>query len=286
MLAVEGRFAYSLLLGIFAAVNPCGFVMLPTYLMYFLGSEAQQTGSRRKSVERALVVSAATSAGFLTVFLIVGTIARLFTATIQDNAKYASLVIGLLLIVLGGFMLAGWKPPIVMPQLGGGEQRKRTVRSMFGFGVAYAVASIGCTIGFLISAIFGSFGTNGVASGVLSVVLYGVGMALVVTALTVTLAFASGGLLKVLRGGLRFMDRAAALFIILTGVYLTWYWYGAISERSGDAVTGKVESWQSDLTTYLQRQGVWKIGLILGLVVVAGIGYVLRSHQSSRVGDR
>ena len=30
---IEGDFAYSLLLGMLAAVNPCGFVLLPTYLI-------------------------------------------------------------------------------------------------------------------------------------------------------------------------------------------------------------------------------------------------------------
>jgi cytochrome c-type biogenesis protein len=280
--ALEGRFGYSLLLGMVAAVNPCGFVMLPAYLMYFLGLETQQKGSQRASVERALVVSAATSAGFLSVFLIVGTVSRVFTATILDNAKYASLVIGLLLIVMGGFMLTGWKPPIALPQVGGGKQRNRTIRSMFGFGVAYAIASIGCTIGFLIGAVFGSFGSKGVASGILSVVLYGAGMALIVTALTVTLAFASGSLLRVLRGGLRFMEKASAAFVMLTGLYLTWYWYGAINDRTNDSVTGKVDSWQGQLTTYLQRQGVWKLTLVFGLAVLAGIGYVIHSRQNAR----
>ena len=35
VLAIEGNFAYSFMLGILAAVNPCGFVLLPAYLLYF-----------------------------------------------------------------------------------------------------------------------------------------------------------------------------------------------------------------------------------------------------------
>jgi cytochrome c-type biogenesis protein len=37
VIALQGNFAYHLALGMFAAINPCGFVMLPAYLMYFLG---------------------------------------------------------------------------------------------------------------------------------------------------------------------------------------------------------------------------------------------------------
>ena len=32
----------------FAAVNPRGFVVLPAYLMYFLGLESQRTGADRQ----------------------------------------------------------------------------------------------------------------------------------------------------------------------------------------------------------------------------------------------
>lgn len=273
MIALEGRFAYSFLAGIFAAVNPCGFVLLPTYLMYFLGLEGSRPGTQRASIQRALTVSAATSAGFISVFVIVGTISRGFTTVIQDNAKYAALVIGIGLVILGCFMLAGWKPPFATPHFGAGKQRSQTIRSMFGFGVAYAVASIGCTIGILVSAIFSTFSSTGYASGVISLALYGAGMALLVTALTVTLAFASGGLLQVLRNGLKYMDRVAAGFIIVTGMYLTWYWYSNISDR-GTAST-KVDSWHDWLYNRLYELGVWKLAIILCAAVGAGVVYVL-----------
>ena len=48
----------SFLRGMIAAVNPCGFVLLPTYLVYFLGREAGRHDSQRASVRRALLVSA------------------------------------------------------------------------------------------------------------------------------------------------------------------------------------------------------------------------------------
>jgi thiol-disulfide isomerase/thioredoxin len=39
VIALEGDFAYSFILGVLAAVNPCGFILLPTYLLYYLGTE-------------------------------------------------------------------------------------------------------------------------------------------------------------------------------------------------------------------------------------------------------
>jgi cytochrome c-type biogenesis protein len=281
VIALDGNFAYSFLLGMFAAVNPCGFVMLPAYLMYFLGLESQRTGAdrQRASVQRALVVSLATSAGFIVVFLAVGTVSRLVTRQVQDNAKYVSLVVGVGLIVLGVMMLRGWKPPLTTAAAGAGRERKRTFVGMFAFGAAYAVASIGCTIGFLVSAVFGSFAATGFVSGVASVALYGAGMALVVSALTMTLAVASGGLLRLLRNGLRYIDRAAGVFIILTGIYLTWYWYAAITGSGANPVTGKIDSWQSELVTFMQRQGVWRLSGVLGSAVAIGFAFIAVSHR-------
>ncbi len=272
MIAVEGHFAYSFLTGIFAAVNPCGFVLLPAYLMYFLGLDSAAPRSQRAGVQRALLVSAATSAGFMTVFIIVATISRVFTYAIQDNAKYLSLVIGIALIVMACFMFTGWKPPFASPQIGSGAERKKTFASMFGFGVAYAVASIGCTIGFLVSAIFGSFSANGFVSGVISVALYGVGMSLLVTALTVALAFANGGFVRVLRRGLKFIDRIAAVFILLTGIYLTRYWYQAIRNRPAGS---RVEDWQGEIVTFLQGQGAGKLAVVFGGLVLAAVAFVI-----------
>lgn len=176
-------------------------------------------------------------------------------------------------------MLAGWRPKFTLPEVGGGTERKQTFASMFGFGVAYAVASMGCTIPFLIANVFGAFSTKGFVSGVVSTALYGVGMALMVTALTVTLAFASGGLLRVLRGALRYMDRVAAVFLIATGMYLTWYWYSSISERSSDGLTGRVEGWQSSLQNTLTQVGFMRLALILALPVIVAIVYLYATRR-------
>lgn len=270
MISLEGNFAYSFVLGVLAAVNPCGFVLLPTYLMYFLGLEGSRPNdSQRTSLARALRVGTATSSGFVALFLVVGTISRLFTNVIERNAKYASLVIGVALVVMGIAMLMGWKPRITTPNITTGTTR--TTKSMFLFGVAYAVASIGCTIGFLTSVILGSVGVHGFASGITSIVLYGLGMATIVTALTVSFAFAKGGLLRIMRSAMRHLDRIAAGFVTLTGVYLTWYWYSAISERDYGSFVSRVERWQSNVATFLQRQGAWKLAAIFGGVIVAAV---------------
>lgn len=279
---LEGSFAYSFMLGVLAAVNPCGFALLPNYLLYFLGAEPGAT-ARQAPMREAIRVGMSVSSGFLAVFVVVGVVSRLFTQWIEQNAKYAALVIGVAIIATGVRMLSGWKPRLFGPQ--GVSTVDRTWPSMFLYGVVYAVASIGCTIGFLTTAVFGSFSVHGVASGVVSVVLYGLGMSLLVTALTVTLAVARQGLLASLRRVLPVVNTLSALFMIATGAYLAWYWYVAITERSSLGPIGsRVESMQSRLATAIQEVGSRPLFVILVAVITAALITTRRrsTHTSKR----
>ncbi len=273
MIALEGNFAYSFILGVMAAVNPCGFVLLPTYLLYYLGTELNRGDeSRSTTLRRGLSVGTAVSSGFVGLFIVVGVISRAFTTVIRDNAKYAALVIGVALVVMGIAMLRGWKPPIAQPDVS--IQRKRTFWNMFLFGIVYAVASIGCTIGLLTSVILGSIGRDGFVAGVISIALYGLGMGLLVVSLTVALAFARVGLVSTVKKGFRWFDKVTAVFVILTGAYLSWYWFAAITERKSDAVMSRVEKWQTQVAEFLQDIGAVPLAVVFVLVVVAAFVFI------------
>jgi len=274
MIALEGNFAYSFILGVMAAVNPCGFVLLPTYLVYYLGTELnREDENKTTTLRRGLSVGIAVSSGFIGLFLVVGIISRAFTTVISENAKYAALVIGIGLVAMGIAMLFGWKLPIVQPDVS--LQRKRTPWNMFLFGIVYAIASIGCTIGLLISVILGSINRHGFVSGVISIVLYGLGMGLLVTSLTVALAFARVGLVSNIKKSFKWFDKVSAVFVVLTGLYLSWYWLGAITDRGTDGVTSRVERWQTNVVQFLQDAGVYPL-LIVFCVVIATAGLVIR----------
>jgi cytochrome c biogenesis protein CcdA len=274
MIALEGNFAYSFILGVMAAVNPCGFVLLPTYLVYYLGTELnREDENKTTTLRRGLSVGIAVSSGFVGLFLVVGIISRAFTTVISENAKYAALVIGIGLVAMGIAMLFGWKLPIAQPDVS--IQRKRTTWNMFLFGIVYAIASIGCTIGLLISVILGSINRHGFVSGVISIVLYGLGMGLLVTSLTVALAFARVGLVSTIKKSFKWFDKITAIFVVLTGLYLSWYWLGAITDRGTDGVTSRVERWQTKVVQFLQDAGVYPL-LIVFCLVIATAGLVIR----------
>ena len=260
--------------GMLAAVNPCGFVLLPTYLMYFLGLQGEQASvlTQRETLRRALTVSASVSLGFMAVFVMAAAVANYFTSWLTENAKYATGFFGVALLVLGGAMLFGYKLPFMNPQRLQGE-KDQTFMSMFVYGVAYAIASLGCTIGFFISAVFATSQRSGVLDGVRNGVAYAVGMAVLVGGLTVALAFANTGLLRFLRSGLQYMDRIAAAFVLLSGVYLLWYFYWVDLREEGDVVTDWVTFRQADVNTYLNNHQ-WGVTVLLFSLIGATMSYV------------
>jgi cytochrome c biogenesis protein CcdA len=267
IVALDARFATSFTAGLLAAVNPCGFVLLPTYLLYFLGMENLRPGAERTSVARALKVSLSVSAGFMSVFIIIGTISKWATKWFMQKAPYVSLVIGVLLIVLGVAMLFGYRLPFTTPKLDI-SQRDRSVRSMFVFGIAYAIASIGCTIGPFIGVVLGGVTTSGVATGIAAIGLYGLGMALLVSGLTVTLALANTAVLRVLRKGMQWFEYIAGVFVLLTGLYLTWYWYTDLRDTTSGVVNGAV-SWQERVSNLIQRNQTTVVTIAIVVVVTA-----------------
>lgn len=280
---LDGQFALNFLRGVLATVNPCGFVLLPTYLMYFLGSEGARPGTQRASVQRALVVSSAVAAGFFSVFLVIGLLVQAGFSWFTQHSDWLGLIIGFVLIPLGLAMIFGLKLSVNIPKLSGFNKDRR-VLSMFLYGVSYAVASLGCTIGLFIPAL-ASADRHGYLSAVLATVLYGVGMGVTLTALTVALALARTGLLRVLRKVMQHLDLAAGALMMLTGAYLVWYWGSEIRKPGGDkgAAVGQVENWQTQVSNWLNNIGVTTLAIVLVGVTGAAVCFVaFRNYRASR----
>ena len=269
----------SFIRGMVASINPCGFVLLPTYLMYFLGVSATDEGSERAPIGRALVVGAAVSAGFIAVFFAIGLVTQHWTTTLIENAKYATAVIGVTFVVLGVAMLLGYKLPFVTPSLTT-DKRDRTLRSMFVYGIAYATASLGCTLPLFMLTLFAT-GNDGYWAGVANVVSYAVGMALVVVSLTLALAAANKGFVRWLRAKMQYVEMVSGAFVLLSGCYLLWYFWKVDLNEGSDPITQAVEDLQTQVQTWLNNN--WQLtAWVLGVVVVAAVGYSVVRERTRR----
>ena len=270
----------SFIRGMVASINPCGFVLLPTYLMYFLGVSAADPSSQRAPISRALTVGALVSSGFFVVFFTIGAVTQFWTTSLLENAKYATAVIGVLFVILGIAMLFGFKVPFVTPRLETGE-RDRTARSMFVYGVAYAVASLGCTLPLFIATLFQTGKRSGYWAGVANVVAYAAGMALVVVTLTLALATANLGFVRWLRSKMQYVEMVSGAFVMLSGFYLLWYFWKRDINEQGDPITDAVDDLQRDVQNWLN--GSWQVvAWVLGGAVVAAVGYALVRERGRR----
>lgn len=270
----------SFIRGLIASINPCGFVLLPTYLMYFLGVSANDPQAQRAPISRALLVGTMVSAGFVAVFLAIGAATQYWTYTLLDNARYATLVIGLLFVVLGIAILFGFKLPIATPRVDIGE-RDQTLRTMFLYGVAYAVASIGCTLPLFIATLFQAGESQGYAAGVGNVLAYAAGMALVVLSLTLALATANLGFVRWLRSKMQYVEMVSGAFVFLSGLYLIWYYWRRDVRGDDDPLIDSVEDLQQDAQAWLNNN--WQLAAwVLGGAVAIGAAYALFRERTKR----
>ena len=263
---IEAPLALALASGMVAAVNPCGFAMLPAYVTFFLGHEGDRVPSRGESVARAIPVALAVSLGFVVVFGVVGIALRPFASPVQEYAPWATIVIGLGLALLGVAMVAGKELRVRLPVLDRGG-RSGGLGSMFLYGVSYAIASLTCTIGIFIANIVNAFSRTDFVSGVAVLVTYAAGMGLVITALTVAIALARDSVVRFLRTGMRHANRIAAVLMVVMGLYVAWYGIFSLRVRSdpgtGAGPVDRVEQWSADATRFVSDVGATRLGLYL-----------------------
>ena len=159
--------------------------------------------------------------------------------------------------------------------------RDTTVRAMFVYGVAYATVSLSCTMALFIPTIFDAGERDGVAAGVVNGAAFALGMGLLVTALTVTLAVANHALLRVLRSSMHHIQLLAAAFVVLSGIYLLYYfWVVDVNDGSG-AITNAVENLQTRIAADLNDH--WQlVAVVLAGIVLAAICYVGVRRRSAR----
>lgn len=273
---IDAPLAFALASGMVAAVNPCGFAMLPAYVGFFLGRD-RASGSAG-AVARAVPVSAAVTAGFITVFGVVGIALRSVSSTVQEYAPWATIVIGVGLTAFGVATTAGFQPNVTLPKLGKGG-RTGGLGSMYLYGVSYAVASLTCTIGLFISTIVNSFSRTDFVSGVAILVTYALGMGFVITALTVATALAQDSVVRALRSGMRHATRVGGVLMVAMGAYVTWYGIFSLQVRSDPgAAAGPVdlvEEWSGRASQFVNEVGATRLALILlaaiGVLWSAGV---------------
>lgn len=273
---IEADYALALTAGMVATVNPCGFAMLPAYLSYFLGTDEGDGDDPQRSLLRAVAVGCAVTLGFLVVFGSVGLAVTHLSLSIERYLPWVTMVIGVGLLGLGVAMLRGFELAVRLPKLDKGGT-SQGLWSMFLFGISYAVASLSCTLGPFLGLMGITFSQVSYASGVSLFLMYGLGMGLVLTVLTVAIALTRLSLVHALRRALPYINRVSGALLVVAGAYLAWYgWYEVrvLLWNDTGAEPGPVAwvtRWSADISTWVQNTGATRVALLLGIVICASV---------------
>ncbi len=216
--------------GMVAAVNPCGFPMLPAYLGLFVGTGAAnelRPGIGRRIV-RAITVSLTMTGAFMLLFASVGIALSRGLHAVTQAFPAIGLTVGIVMVLIGGWMVAGGSFYVDVGERAAdrlrGLARGTSVRAYFAYGLAYALVSLSCTLPIFLVIVGGAATLSGPGAALLQFVLYAIGMGLVVTLLTVGVSLLQVAALRSVRRLLPFVQPVTAGLLLLAGAYLVYYW--------------------------------------------------------------
>lgn len=265
--------------GMLAAVNPCGFAVLPGYVAHYLGS-APRHGVR--GAVHGLGVGVAVTAGKLTIFAAVAAVFLAGGRAIVRVAPWAGAGIGVVLVLLGIWVLAGRALHVPLPTL---RAPKGTgYRSAYLFGLAYGTCSLSCCLPIFLG-IFAGLGGGLVGSVGGSAALfaaYGLGIASLIVPLFAMTGNVREKVLARMRRLSRFAGPAGGALLALAGAFLLVTWVPLLGgSRDVNAVTRTVLRWQTWAQQIVLRMGT-AFWVAVALSAVAAVLYpVVRDRRRS-----
>ena len=268
MHAATGLGLYAFSVGLVAAVNPCGFPLLPAYLT--LSSAGETASPLPVRVVRALGSGVAVTAGFVVIFAALGALAKAGVGVALGWLPWVMVPFGLACAGLGLWTLLGRGIKLPVPQRRLWNGRRRGL-ALVGFGVTYAVASLACAWPLFVIAVAGSFTTHGAAAGLVDGLAYALGMGLVICAVSLAGVGAQQLRLRWLRRAQPILLRAAGGVMSLVGAYLVLYWIAdAVAPNSTPRPVRLVESLQTTLQGWLSASPR-ATGLVIGVIVLVAL---------------
>jgi cytochrome c biogenesis protein CcdA len=221
---------YAVGAGMVAAVNPCGFPMLPAYLGLFVGTGAtsERIPGIGRRVMRAIIVSLTMTAAFVLLFAGAGIALSRGLHAVTQAFPAIGLAVGILMVLVGGWMIAGGTLYVDLGERAAdrfrGLARGAGIPAYFAYGIAYALVSLSCTLPIFLVIVGGAATSSGPGAALLQFILYATGMGLVITLLTVAISLLQAAALRSVRRVLPYVQPVSAALLLLVGAYLVYYW--------------------------------------------------------------
>lgn len=270
--------------GLVAALNPCGFAMLPAYLTLVVRGETERGAAA--AVGRAAAATAAMTLGFVTVFGVFGLLTVSLASTVQKYMPYVTILIGIALVAVGGWLLSGRNMSLASPNRLANNASwvpTRRLGSMFGYGIGYAIASLSCTVGPFLALTGAGLSGSSTLDRIWVYLAYACGFALIVGALAVAVALAGTTLVDRTRRILPYVNRFGGAVLILVGLYVGYYGYYEVRLFTAggsptDPVIATAGRLQGAIAGWVYQHGAWPWIVLLALLLIAALGVAWRAR--------
>ncbi|MDI9883689.1 cytochrome c biogenesis protein CcdA [Streptomyces sp. HNM0645] len=274
--------------GILAAVNPCGFALLPAYLSLLVMGD--DTPSRTVAVGRALAATTAMTVGFAAFFGAFGLVIQPVAGQVQQHLPWFTIAFGLLITAAGAWLLAGRQLPAPAPKLRRAPTVTRSVPSMALFGMAFATASLGCTIAPFLAIVVSSFRSGSTTEGIALFAAYAAGMGLVVGAASLAVALTRTAAVTRLRRLGAIAPRLGGGLLLLVGAYVAYYgWYEirALGDpTTADPVIDAATGIQRAAADVLDSAGPAVVAVLFALLLLTPLLIRRRSRTGRHTGSQ
>jgi len=204
--------------GALALFSPCGFPMLPGYISYYMGVKA--------SLEKTVAGGVACTLGLLTVFSAIGVVVSTLGSLISRYIPLLELVAGLLVILMGVSMIFEIRFPTFFTI--SRAPRQRGIIGVFLYGVLYGLATLGCSAPIFFSMLFYAFASGGPLYGIVTFVVYAIGMGLPIVITTILVAGAKKFMLERMVKMIPWFQKASGIILIIIGAYLLYFYYVSV----------------------------------------------------------
>ena len=254
--------------GAVAAVNPCGWAMLPAWFARRLDDAGDSM-----PVVAALRAGVLATAGFIVIFGLAGAALALGAAWLGPLLPVVGLGVGVVLAAVGGASLLDLR----WSTLPGGEVC-RTVSDRHGslvFGIGYGLLSLSCTLPIFLAAL--GFSLTGTPLDLaLNMLVYALGMGTVLSSLGIAAATAGAGFGQLTPQGAVILRKISAALLLAAAAYVIFYWgrvvFGDVMVESrivnaGNRISSVLRAWLSG------GEGRWATLTALGALVLVSVGY-------------
>ncbi len=210
--------------GIFTFLSPCSFPMLPSYISYFMRRE--QAGAKVNLVLDGIKLGLITSLGFLFVLIVAGSLISLALVQVARLIPYFVILIGVCFAALGIIYLAGKGRSFETFLRASHLIHKRFGKEMgpFIYGIAYALAAMGCSLPIFLAIISGS-SSLGLVFALISILLYFLGMMTLMIPVSILTSLSRELISTNLMSLMHYVERATGLIMLGTGLYLILFEY-------------------------------------------------------------